>query len=78
MTEAEMLQGFVKQLAICEFYSLHTILPQELQTQCLEVSNYMRVDYFDSNYKLFVEWWDKTIVPLVEQLQAAYERNESI
>ena len=38
----------------------------------------MRVDYFDSNYKLFVEWWDKTIVPLVEQLQAAYERNESI
>ena len=68
-----MLAQFTVTLAKCEWMSLYIQLPEAVQEECMAIQNYMQVDYFDNNYQHFITWWDKTVVPMVEQLQKQYE-----
>lgn len=68
-----MLAQFTLALARCEWMSLYIQLPEAVQKECMAIQNFMEVDYFDNNYQQFITWWDKTVVPMVEQLQKQYE-----
>ena len=68
--EAEMLNQFVTQLAMCELLSAHSIIQPSIAFDCLQIENFIKESYFDNNYDAFIKWWDKTIVPMTEELQS--------
>ena len=76
--EAEMLNQFVTQLAMCELLSAHSIITPSLSFECLQIENFIKESYFDNNYNEFIKWWDATIVPVVTELQSMVEKNESL
>jgi len=73
MMEAEMLNQFVEQLAMCELLSAHSIIQPSMAFNCLQIENFIKESYFDNNYNAFIKWWDATVVPLVMELQLVVE-----
>ena len=71
--EAEMMNQFVEQLAMCELLSAHSIIQPSMAFNCLQVENFIKESYFDNNYNEFIKWWDATVVPLVMELQLVVE-----
>ena len=71
--EAEMLNQFVEQLAMCELLSAHSIIQPSMAFNCLQIENFIKESYFDNNYNAFIKWWDATVVPLVMELQLVVE-----
>ena len=78
MVEAEMLNQFVTQLAMCELLSAHSLITPSLAFDCKQIEVFIQESYFDNNYNAFIKWWDATIVPIVTELQAMVEKNESL
>ena len=78
MMEAEMLNQFVTQLAMCELLSAHSLITPSLAFDCKQIEVFIQESYFDNNYNAFIKWWDATIVPMVTELQAMVEKNESL
>lgn len=76
--EAEMLNQFVTQLAMCELLSAHSLITPSLAFDCKQIEVFIQESYFDNNYNAFIKWWDATIVPIVTELQAMVEKNESL
>ena len=76
--EAEMLNQFVNQLAMCELLSAHSLITPSLAFDCLQIENFIKEPYFDNNYNAFIKCWDATIVPIVTELQTMVEKNESL
>jgi len=76
--EAEMLNQFVTQLAMCELLSAHSLITPSLAFDCKQIEIFIQESYFDNNYNAFIKWWDATIVPIVTELQAMVEKNESL
>tara|TARA_Y100001949_G_C15844996_1_gene267979 strand:- start:322 stop:555 length:234 start_codon:yes stop_codon:yes gene_type:complete len=73
MMEAEMMNQFVEQLAMCELLSAHSIIQPSMAFNCLQIENFIKESYFDNNYNAFIKWWDATVVPLVMELQLVVE-----
>ena len=73
MMEAEMINQFVEQLAMCELLSAHSIIQPSMAFNCLQIENFIKESYFDNNYNAFIKWWDATVVPLVMELQLVVE-----
>tara|TARA_Y100001937_G_C7102502_1_gene323229 strand:+ start:763 stop:996 length:234 start_codon:yes stop_codon:yes gene_type:complete len=73
MMEAEMMNQFVEQLAMCELLSAHSIIQPSMAFNCLQIENFIKESYFDNNYNEFIKWWDATVVPLVMELQLVVE-----
>tara|TARA_B100000963_G_scaffold113057_1_gene98411 strand:- start:849 stop:1082 length:234 start_codon:yes stop_codon:yes gene_type:complete len=73
MMEAEMINQFVEQLAMCELLSAHSIIQPSMAFNCLQIENFIKESYFDNNYNEFIKWWDATVVPLVMELQLVVE-----
>ncbi len=71
--EAEMMNQFVEQLAMCELLSAHSIIQPSMAFNCLQIENFIKESYFDNNYNAFIKWWDATVVPLVMELQLVVE-----
>jgi len=71
--EAEMINQFVEQLAMCELLSAHSIIQPSMAFNCLQIENFIKESYFDNNYNEFIKWWDATVVPLVMELQLVVE-----
>lgn len=71
--EAEMMNQFVEQLAMCELLSAHSIIQPSMAFNCLQIENFIKESYFDNNYNEFIKWWDATVVPLVMELQLVVE-----
>ena len=71
--EAEMINQFVEQLAMCELLSAHSIIQPSMAFNCLQIENFIKESYFDNNYNAFIKWWDATVVPLVMELQLVVE-----
>ena len=71
--EAEMINQFVNQLAMCELLSAHSLLEPSMAFDCRQVENFIKESYFDNNYEAFIKWWDATVVPLVMELQIVVE-----
>ena len=78
MVEVEMLNKFVTQLAMCELLSAHSLITPSLAFDCKQIEVFIQESYFDNNYNAFIKWWDATIVPIVTELQAMVEKNESL
>ena len=78
MVEVEMLNQFVTQLAMCELLSAHSLITPSLAFDCKQIEVFIQESYFDNNYNAFIKWWDTTIVPIVTELQAMVEKNESL
>ena len=78
MVEVEMLNQFVTQLAMCELLSAHSLITPSLAFDCKQIEVFIQESYFDNNYNAFIKWWDATIVPMVTELQAMVEKNESL
>ncbi len=76
--ETEMLNQFVTQLAMCELLSAHSLITPSLAFDCKQIEVFIQESYFDNNYNAFIKWWDATIVPIVTELQAMVEKNESL
>ena len=76
--EAEMLNQFVTQLAMCELLSAHSLITPSLAFDCKQIEIFIQESYFDNNYDAFIKWWDATIVPVVTELQSLVEKNESL
>ena len=76
--ETEMLSQFVTQLAMCELLSAHSLITPSLAFECKQIEVFIQESYFDNNYNAFIKWWDSTIVPIVTELQAMVEKNESL
>ena len=76
--EAEMLNQFVTQLAMCELLSAHSLITPSLAFDCKQIEVFIQESYFDNNYNAFIKWWDATIVPIVTELQSMVEKNESL
>ena len=76
--EAEMLNQFVTQLAMCELLSAHSLITPSLAFDCKQIEVFIQESYFDNNYNAFIKWWDATIVPIVTELQTMVEKNESL
>ena len=74
MVEAEMLNQFVNQLAMCELLSAHSIITPSIAFDCREIENFIKETYFDNNYQTFITCWDKTIVPVTEEFQLIYQQ----
>tara|TARA_B100000575_G_scaffold124098_1_gene98954 strand:- start:1423 stop:1653 length:231 start_codon:yes stop_codon:yes gene_type:complete len=71
--EAEMLNQFINQLAMCELLSAHSLLEPSLAFDCKQIEIFIQESYFDNNYNAFVKWWDATIVPVVAEFQTLVE-----
>tara|TARA_B100000963_G_scaffold140909_1_gene122710 strand:- start:1411 stop:1641 length:231 start_codon:yes stop_codon:yes gene_type:complete len=71
--EAEMLNQFINQLAMCELLSAHSLLEPSLAFNCKQIEIFIQESYFDNNYNAFVKWWDATIVPVVAEFQTLVE-----
>ena len=71
--EAEMINQFVNQLAMCELLSAHSLLEPSMAFDCRQVENFIKVSYFDNNYENFIKWWDATVVPIVAEFQNLVE-----
>ena len=71
--EAEMMNQFVEQLAMCELLSAHSIIQPSMAFNCSQIENFIKESYFDNNYNEFIKWWDATVVPLVMELQLVVE-----
>ena len=80
MTEIEMLSEFVNQLAMCELLSAYNILEPSIAFNCREMETFIKESYFDNNYQAFITWWDNTVMPLTNELNALYleMKNESL
>ena len=37
---------------------------------CSQIETFILESYFDNDYDAFIKWWDKTIVPMTEELQS--------
>tara|TARA_Y100001937_G_scaffold124517_2_gene189382 strand:- start:166 stop:396 length:231 start_codon:yes stop_codon:yes gene_type:complete len=72
--EAEMLNQFINQLAMCELLSAHSLLEPSLAFDCKQIEIFIQESYFDNNYNAFIKWWDATIVPVVSEFQNLVER----
>ena len=68
--EAEMLNQFINQLAMCELLSAHSLIQPSLSFECKQIEVFIQESYFDNDYNAFIKWWDKTIVPMTEELQS--------
>tara|TARA_Y200000002_G_scaffold188704_1_gene155713 strand:- start:2099 stop:2338 length:240 start_codon:yes stop_codon:yes gene_type:complete len=77
LVEAEMLNQFVNQLAMCELLSAHSLLQPSMAFDCIQVESFIKESYFDNNYQAFIAWWDSTIVPVVKELQSIVESKKS-
>tara|TARA_X000001036_G_scaffold96984_1_gene89850 strand:+ start:10847 stop:11086 length:240 start_codon:yes stop_codon:yes gene_type:complete len=77
LVEAEMLNQFVNQLAMCELLSAHSLLQPSMAFDCIQVESFIKESYFDNNYQAFIAWWDSTIVPVVTELQSMVESKKS-
>ena len=71
--EAEMINQFVNQLAMCELLSAHSLITPSLAFDCKQIEVFIQESYFDNNYQEFIKWWDSTIVPIVTELQTMIE-----
>ena len=71
--EAEMINQFVNQLAMCELLSAHSLITPSLAFDCKQIEVFIQESYFDNNYDAFIKWWDTTIVPIVTELQTMIE-----
>ena len=71
--EAEMLNQFINQLAMCELLSAHSLLEPSLAFDCKQIEIFIQESYFDNNYNTFIKWWDATIVPVVAEFQTLVE-----
>ena len=80
MTEIEMLSEFVNQLAMCELLSAYNMLEPSIAFNCREMETFIKESYFDNNYQAFITWWDNTVMPLTNELNALYleMKNESL
>ncbi len=74
MVEAEMLNQFVNQLAMCELLSAHSIITPSIAFDCREIENFIKETYFDNNYQAFIKWWDDTVVPVTQEFQIMYQQ----
>ena len=74
MVEAEMLNQFVNQLAMCELLSAHSIITPSIAFDCREIENFIKETYFDNNYTAFIQWWDATVVPVTQEFQIIYQQ----
>lgn len=74
MVEAEMLNQFVNQLAMCELLSAHSIITPSIAFDCREIENFIKETYFDNNYQAFIKWWDDTVVPVTQEFQIIYQQ----
>ena len=75
--EAEMINQFVNQLAMCELLSAHSLIQPTLSFECKQIEIFIQESYFDNNYDAFIKWWDATIVPVVNELQTLIEKRAS-
>ena len=50
--EAEMINQFVNQLAMCELLSAHSLIQPSLSFECKQIEIFIQESYFDNNYKL--------------------------
>ena len=75
--EAEMINQFVNQLAMCELLSAHSLIQPTLSFECKQIEIFIQESYFDNNYDAFIRWWDATIVPVVNELQTLIEKRAS-
>ena len=73
MTELEMINQFVNQLAMCELLSAHSLIQPSLSFECKQIEIFIQESYFDNNYNAFIKWWDVTVVPMVTEFQSIIE-----
>ena len=80
MNEIQMLNEFINQLAMCELLSAYNMLEPSLAFNCRELETFVKESYFDNNYQAFITWWDNTVMPLTNELNALYleMKNESL
>tara|TARA_S200000501_G_scaffold363603_1_gene394702 strand:+ start:479 stop:721 length:243 start_codon:yes stop_codon:yes gene_type:complete len=80
MNEMQLLTDFTNQLAMCELLSAYSIIEPSLAHHCREISDFVQESYFDNNYQAFITWWDKTVMPLTNELNTLYleMKNESL
>ena len=71
--EAEMINQFVNQLAMCELLSAHSLIQPSLSFECKQIEIFIQESYFDNDYNAFIKWWDVTVVPMVTEFQSIIE-----
>ena len=75
--EAEMLNQFINQLAMCELLSAHSLIQPSLSFECKQIEVFIQESYFDNNYEAFIKWWDATVVLVVNEFQTLIEKRTS-
>ena len=75
--EAEMINQFVDQLAMCELLSAHSLIQPSLSFECKQIEIFIQESYFDNNYDAFIKWWDATVMPVVNEFQTLIEKRTS-
>ena len=75
MSEMEMLNEFVNQLAMCELLTAYNLLEPSLAFNCREVETFIKESYFDNDYQGFIKWWDANVMPLVEEFNTLYQES---
>ena len=75
MSEMQMLNEFVNQLAMCELLTAYNLLEPSLAFNCREVETFIKESYFDNDYQGFIKWWDANVMPLVEEFNTLYQES---
>ena len=65
-----MLSQFMMQLSMCEVLSANFLIQPSMNFNCSQIETFILESYFDNDYDAFIKWWDKTIVPMTEELQS--------
>ena len=65
-----MLSQFMMQLSMCEVLSANFLIQPSMGFNCSQIETFILESYFDNDYDAFIKWWDKTIVPMTEELQS--------
>ncbi len=68
--EVEMVRQFIMQLSMCEVLSANFLIQPSMAFNCSQIETFILESYFDNDYNAFIKWWDKTIVPMTEELQS--------
>ena len=73
MVEREMIIEFVKQLAMCELLSAHSLIQPSMAFECDQIQTFIKESYFDNDYNAFIKWWDAVVVPTIAEFQTMLE-----
>ena len=68
--EVEMLNQFIMQLSMCEVLSANFLIQPSMAFNCSQIETCTLDSDFEHDYAPFIKWWDKTRVPMTEELQS--------